>query len=294
MTPEIAYTVDQGTPAFEAARAAVDVVCLGDSLTGWNNHGPARFWPFRTHPDFLQELCEPLGLWIANGGIAGEVSDNGPQQVRDYLALFHNARYFVYGMGTNDLSMSQDTEATSNRIIDNLHRMVSTVRDSGKQTVLFNVPNANEAMFPPNIVKVLREMRAYHNAHLQAFCEGEQVPLADICSRLHDEHFGDELHPNDEGAKLIAKEVYMKLISVYDPEQGPSLKTPTLNAIEEAKRNPNGWVYEIEGNHGSNDGVPPQAIRGAWKVNDAGVIVGEFIPNPNFKSASEKGQATEQ
>ena len=38
-----------------------------------------------------------------------------------------------------------------------------------------------------------------------------RIPLADICSRLRDEHFGDELHPDDAGAKIIAEEVYKKL-----------------------------------------------------------------------------------
>jgi hypothetical protein len=52
--------------------------------------------------------------------------------------------------------------------------------------------------------------------------------------------------------------------------------------IEEAKRTPGGWVYEIVGAFGPNDAVPPGAIRGAWAVNHAGGIVGDFIPNPNY------------
>jgi hypothetical protein len=44
----VLYTADQGSAAFEANRAAVHVVCCGDSLTGWNNFGPARTWPYRT------------------------------------------------------------------------------------------------------------------------------------------------------------------------------------------------------------------------------------------------------
>jgi hypothetical protein len=44
MTSAPLYTVDQGTPDFEASKAAVDIVCAGDSLTGWNNFGPARSW----------------------------------------------------------------------------------------------------------------------------------------------------------------------------------------------------------------------------------------------------------
>jgi len=34
------------------------------------------------------------------------------------------------------------------------------------------------------------------------------IPVADICCLLRDEHFGDELHPNDRGAKIIAEAVF--------------------------------------------------------------------------------------
>ena len=211
MIPTVLYTADQGSPEFEAGRIVVDVVCAGDSLTGWNNFGPANSWPYRTYPDFLQELCVPLELRIANGGIAGEISDNGPRQVRNYLSMFPNARYFVIGMGTNDLGTWPDTKATSKRIIANLGKMARAVKDKGKQPILFNVPNANEARFPEDIAEDLREKRDYHNPRLKEFCEQQAIPLADICSRLTDEHFGDELHPNDAGAKMIGETVFTVL-----------------------------------------------------------------------------------
>ncbi len=214
MTPTLLYTANKGSPVFEVSRTAIDAVCAGDSLTGWNNFGPAQTWPYPTYPQFLQEFCVPLSLRIANGGIAGEISDNGPKQVQDYLELFPNARYFVFGMGTNDLGMWPDTKATSRRIIGNLGQMVQLVRDRGRHAVLFNVPNANEAMFPSYVARELNAKRDYHNARLKEFCEQQGIPLADICSRLKDEHFADELHPNDEGAKIIAEEVY-KALSVF-------------------------------------------------------------------------------
>jgi hypothetical protein len=34
--------------------------------------------------------------------------------------------------------------------------------------------------------------------------------------------------------------------------------------------------------HDPNGAIPPEAIKGAWQVDKAGSIVGEFIPNPNF------------
>jgi hypothetical protein len=36
--------------------------------------------------------------------------------------------------------------------------------------------------------------------------------------------------------------------------------------IAEAKTKPGGWVYEIVGDYGPDDAVPPTAIRGAWRV----------------------------
>lgn len=53
---------------------------------------------------------------------------------------------------------------------------------------------------------------------------------------------------------------------------------------EEAKRNPNGWVYVIAGRFGPDDAVPPEAIEGAWKVDESGAIIeGSFVTNPNFR-----------
>lgn len=42
-------------------------------------------------------------------------------------------------------------------------------------------------------------------------------------------------------------------------------------------------MYEIVGDYGPEDAVPPTAIKGAWRVDDNGEIVGEFLPNPVFE-----------
>jgi hypothetical protein len=64
---------------------------------------------------------------------------------------------------------------------------------------------------------------------------------------------------------------------VADPRDLP----PAL--IAEAKTKPGGWVYEITGDYGPDDAVPPTAVRGAWKVGDNGQIVGDFLPNPVYE-----------
>jgi hypothetical protein len=42
--------------------------------------------------------------------------------------------------------------------------------------------------------------------------------LVDIASKLRDEHFADELRPNDDGAQVIAEEVFRVLSMVRKTE----------------------------------------------------------------------------
>jgi lysophospholipase L1-like esterase len=221
MTTGVLYLADRNTDSFQRDRLHVGVVCAGDSLTGWNNYGAAKYWPYPTYPRFLQESCLPLGITIADCGIAGEISHNGIDQVQDYLELFPNARYFVIGFGTNDLGMWPNVDRTSQDIIDNLNRMVQAIAERGKRAMLFNIPYANESMFSGKVVEELHHGRDHHNGKLKEYCIRNSVPLADICSNLHDEHLADELHPNAAGARIIAEEVF-KVLKMQLPPQSPA------------------------------------------------------------------------
>lgn len=53
--------------------------------------------------------------------------------------------------------------------------------------------------------------------------------------------------------------------------------------IKEAKNNPNGWVYVVDQEFEEQENVPTQFIKGAWKVDENGEVIGTFIPNPNYK-----------
>lgn len=57
----------------------------------------------------------------------------------------------------------------------------------------------------------------------------------------------------------------------------------TEDVMKAAKENPNGWVYKIVGSFGLTEAVPPEAILGAWKVDENGNITGEFIENPKYR-----------
>lgn len=64
-------------------------------------------------------------------------------------------------------------------------------------------------------------------------------------------------------------------------------KAPSPDAIAEAKSNSGGWVYEIDQGYDPNGAIPPEAILGAWQVNERGDIVGDFRPNPNYRKKSK-------
>ena len=96
--------------------------------------------------------------------------------------------------------------------------MVQAVAEQGTRVVLFNVPHVNEAMFPPRIARDVHAKRDFHNPRLKAFCDEHGIPLADICSLLQDEHFADQLHPNDKGARIITEAVFQVMPSTFSVE----------------------------------------------------------------------------
>ena len=85
---------------------------------------------------------------------------------------------------------------------------------------------------------------------------------------------------------MISKLFGRKPKSSADGE--PKLPARSEAARAEAKANPGGWVYEIGGGFSTTEAVPPQAIKGAWKVDDRGELTDEYKPNPNFDPAFRK------
>jgi hypothetical protein len=62
-----------------------------------------------------------------------------------------------------------------------------------------------------------------------------------------------------------------------------SRRAPSPELVEEARRFPGGWVYEIDGTFGPDEAVPPEAIRGAWAVGSDGRLTGHYEANPRYR-----------
>jgi hypothetical protein len=58
---------------------------------------------------------------------------------------------------------------------------------------------------------------------------------------------------------------------------------PPPSVWADAKHTPGGWLYVFDEEFGVGADVPPEAIRGAWKIDDNGNITDEFTPNPLWR-----------
>jgi len=91
---------------------------------------------------------------------------------------------------------------------------------------------------------------------------------------------------------------YEDIINILDPIKKEKLSTleeqrkyhtiwidslaPTKGEREEAKKHPNGWIYRFDTAFSEDEAVPPEAIVGAWKVDEKGDLTGEWKDNKNF------------
>jgi len=187
-------------------REKVRLACIGDSITGWNNQHDIEKWIHSVYPSFLEEKLS-IGD-IANCGVGGEVSNNLNSLLRKTSMTFPNARLYIVGIGTNDLGTSEDISKASDNIIMNLSKGYSYMRENNIETIMFNVPPVRSAFFS-SLDENAASKREYHNSQLKQFCESNNIPLVDVYSCMTADHLStDRLHPNVEGAELIASKVY--------------------------------------------------------------------------------------
>ncbi len=78
------------------------------------------------------------------------------------------------------------------------------------------------------------------------------------------------------------KNIFKKRLSKEKIISDLKLQATDPGRVEEAKQNPDGWVYAIYGEYSPEQDVPPQAIAGAWKVDSLGNLTDKFQENPNF------------
>jgi acyl-CoA thioesterase-1 len=173
------------------------VVFLGDSLTygrGLERH--------QTIPSLIQERIDAAGLpWVAvNRGVSGDTSAAGLRRLD--LALEGDVRLLVLELGAND--MLRGLQAGQMR--DNLRAIIERCRDDGVEVILTGMealPNYGEA-YTREFRGVFRDLAGeYDLVFVPFFLDGVAGDAA-LNQR-------DMMHPNAEGARVIADALWQVL-----------------------------------------------------------------------------------
>ncbi|MCC7178416.1 MAG: arylesterase [Acidobacteria bacterium] len=183
-----------------------EIVILGDSLTAGLGLETTR-----SFPALIQQRLDERGLnfQVVNAGVSGDTSAGGLRRLE--WALEGNPRVLVVALGGND--------ALRGLPIEDLERNLTAIVERGTREGLSVILAGMEA--PPNngpeytarFRRVYRDLASTHDVVLIPFLlEGVAGEAA-----LNQ---ADGIHPNEEGARLVADTVWRALEPVLKAAAG--------------------------------------------------------------------------
>ncbi len=212
----------------EAAQVgeAVKVVCFGDSITyGYlMKDRETGAYPVVLQ-GFLDEKYGKGSYAVANAGVSGEDTRRGLKRI-DRVLEKHGPQWVLLAYGTNDLWSSRGIEPEETA--ENLTEMMRRIRESGAEVVIATLPPVGE----------LSARVAARNAIIREVAGKEGVTVADLSAALTEaieaaggfesdeawlEYFIQEetyLHPNAEGAKVLARTWLGALEAAMEAREG--------------------------------------------------------------------------
>ena len=196
---------------FPQARKVV-IAFLGDSLTAGQGLPSLQSFPAK-----IEELFHTEGyneIEVLNGGVSGDTSAGGRQRV-EQLLVPDLPRIVVVALGANDALRGLSTTMTR----DNLAAIIEILRARGIAVVLAGMlapPNYGEdyqANFRALFAQLARDYRG-QISYVPFLLEGVAgVPALNQ---------PDGIHPNAEGAKIIAQHLYPTLRDIVDQSPQPA------------------------------------------------------------------------
>ncbi len=204
---------NSGSPGFSAAAVAVSgpiITALGDSLTAGLGLDEEE-----SYPSLLQEKLRAGGYphRIVNAGVSGDTSAGGLSRM-DWL-LQQPVRIFILALGANDGLRGVPPEATRK----NLAAIIERAQAAGAQVVLAGI------RLPTNYG---RDYLRRFEAIFPALAKEYELPfiallLKDVAMRPALNQ-ADGIHPNAEGTRIVAENVWHVLEPLLEKPLEPLLK----------------------------------------------------------------------
>lgn len=215
--PEVAERISEAGESGVAspARAAAGqddprpaLVAFGDSLTAGYGIELTEAWPAR-----LQEMLDAgrLGYRVVNAGVSGETTSGGLRRLPWVLDRNPAAAVVVIALGGNDGLRGVPVDVMT----DNLRGMIAEAEGRGLQVLLAGVPTPPELGrdYEEDFAEVFREVaEAAGVPLLPSLLEGV-AGVAELNQR-------DGIHPNEEGARLLAENAFGALLPLLGEPPG--------------------------------------------------------------------------
>lgn len=201
----------------ESAENQIRIACVGDSTT--YGHGTTD-WPNHTYPGVLQELLGDA-YHVNNYGVSSfavqESADRSYRTLPHYQeSLAYDADYVVFMMGSNDSKPENWKGAEAFRA--DLLTLLESYGDA--EIILCTLPSAffPEGQTEGTTSHDIQPLIVNEIAQIIRDVAAEQgYTLVDIhaLTALHPEWFEkDGVHPDNEGAAAIAREIY-QILTAY-------------------------------------------------------------------------------
>ena len=225
------------SPLLEFGESPKTIVCLGDSVTGVYYHTGGR----RAYPEMLEiairKAVPTANVKVINAGISGHSTTEGLARL-DRDVLQHKPDLVTISFGLNDM-----TRLSEEQFGKNLETLIARCREANVQVVLCT-PNAVITTGGRPVEKLVRYCEKIRETGrtlkvpvCDQFAAGEAFRARDAWAwRLT---LSDEIHPNMDGHKLMAKElcdtITNKKVSLADAGPPQHFLTRTNELLKQGK-----------------------------------------------------------
>jgi acyl-CoA thioesterase-1 len=196
----------QPTSAATPEQTLPKIVAFGDSLTA--GYGLAQN---ESYPALLQKMVDADGFRyeVVNAGVSGDTSAGGVRRV-DWSLDSGDVRFVVVELGANDFLRGQPVAETKK----NLAEIIERCKSRGAQVLLAGMYTTTDAGqgYEQQIQESFQSLAKEHGVALIPFF------LEGVAGRdeLNQE---DRIHPNAEGSKIVAANVYRYLKPLLEKER---------------------------------------------------------------------------
>lgn len=196
----------KGPPAVPADAPAI--VAFGDSLTAGLGLAPEH-----SYPALLQSLLIEEGFTyrVINEGVSGDTSATA--LTRADTAAAHGAEFALIAIGANDGLRGLPVDDMES----NLNEIIRSFQSAGSQVVLAGM------RIPPNMgPEYVRQFESVY-ARVAADSDAPLLPfLLDGVAADPSLNQDDGIHPNEKGARVVARLVADFLMPLLPQPQAPS------------------------------------------------------------------------